>query len=58
MKYLDPYMTYQELEQFISGILGGNSPKMIEISDKDRLESHGFDNVTSFRKSKEKGKNK
>jgi hypothetical protein len=49
----DTFSTYQKLEMFISGVLGGQSPKMVEIEDIYRLEAHGFDKKTSFRKSKE-----
>lgn len=49
----DPFTTYQKLEQFISGVLGGMSPKMVEIADIDRLVGHGFDKKVSFRKRKE-----
>lgn len=51
-KVFDPYTCLQEIEMFISGVLGGTSPKMVETSDVTRLESHGFDKVTSFRKGK------
>lgn len=50
----DPFTTYQKIEQFISGVMGGRSPKMVEIADIDRLVGHGFDKKTSFRKAKEK----
>ena len=40
---LDAFRTYQEVYTFISGILGGKSPKTIEISDNIRKEKHGFD---------------
>lgn len=45
----DPFTTYQKLEMFISGVLGGNTPNMIEIDDVCRLECHGFDAKISFR---------
>lgn len=53
-KVFDPYTCLQEIEMYISGVLGGRSPAMVETSDIIRLESHGFDKVTSFRKAKEK----
>jgi hypothetical protein len=49
----DPFTTYQKLEQFISGVLGGQSPKLVEIADIHRLEGRGFDKKISFRKRKE-----
>jgi len=52
-KVIDTFTAYQELSMFISGVMGGQSPPMIEIDDKTRLEKHGFDKF-SFRKEKEK----
>jgi len=51
-KVLDTYTCFQELSMFISGVMGGQCPPMIEISDKVRLEKHGFDKW-SFRKHKD-----
>jgi hypothetical protein len=53
-KIFDAFHAFQELAMFVSGVLGGTSPPMIEIEDKIRLEEHGFDSKTSFRKEKEK----
>lgn len=50
---LDPYTAFQELSMFISGVMGGQAPPMVKISDKDRFEKHGFDSITSFRKMKD-----
>lgn len=51
-RIVDAYTAFQELSMFISGIMGGSVPPMIEISDKIRAEKHGFDKW-SFRKQKE-----
>ncbi len=48
-KIKDPYTAYQEIYQYISGVLGTNSPKTIEIQDKDKIIKRGFDKW-SFRK--------
>ncbi|MCK9439746.1 MAG: hypothetical protein WC188_11510 [Candidatus Caldatribacteriota bacterium] len=48
-KIFDPYSAFQKISSFISGIMGGQCPKMIKIKDSVRLEKHGFDKVTSFR---------
>lgn len=48
-KVVDPFTTFQEISSYIGGVLGGHSPKTVEISDQDRLEMHGF-NERSFRK--------
>ena len=50
-KVVDAFQAFQELSMFISGVLGGQSPKMVEISDNIRIEKHGFDKM-SFRKEK------
>lgn len=52
-KVSDVHQTFQELSMFISGIMGGTAPPMVEISDKIRLEKHGFDSKLSFRKEKQ-----
>lgn len=52
MKVKDPYMAYMEISSFISGVMGGKTPRMIETSDVVRLEAHGFDKKISFRKRK------
>lgn len=49
---MDAFAAFQEISMFISGVMGGKSPKMIEISDDDRIAKHGFDKY-SFRKGKE-----
>jgi len=48
-KVMDSFTTFQTLAMFISGVLGGTSPPMVEISDDIRLQKHGFDLKTSFR---------
>jgi hypothetical protein len=48
-KIMGPFTTFQEISMFIGGVMGGKSPIMIEVSDKDRISKHGFDKF-SFRK--------
>jgi hypothetical protein len=48
-KVFDPYAAYQELAMFVSGVMGGQAPPMVPVSDQIRLEKHGFDEW-SFRK--------
>jgi hypothetical protein len=50
----DPFSTFQEIQSFISGVMGGSSPPMVEIEDKYRIDMHGFDKH-SFRSSKRPG---
>lgn len=45
-----PYMAFQEISQFIGGVLGVGHPKMVEISDRDMQNAKGFDHPYSFRK--------
>lgn len=47
-KVKDVFTTYQDLGQFISGVLGGQCPITVELSDKIRSQKHGF-NEWSFR---------
>jgi len=42
-KVFNSYSAYQEIEMFISGVLGTKENDMIDIDDKYRIESHGFD---------------
>lgn len=47
-KQFDPYSAYQEIEMWIGGVLTNNEI-ISEISDKDKINQHGFDKW-SFRK--------
>lgn len=51
----DAFTVYQELDMFISGVLGHPGVPLIEITDKDRIQQHGFDKW-SFRKQGVKSK--
>lgn len=51
-KAVNTFRAFQDLSMFISGVMGGKSPIMVEVSDKDRIAKHGFDKF-SFRKEKE-----
>ncbi len=48
-KAKDPYTAYQEIAQYISGVIGVNTPETVDISDEDKLWEKGFDNW-SFKK--------
>lgn len=39
----DPYSTYQDIYQFVSGTLNGPEREMVKISDLDKIAKHGFD---------------
>lgn len=45
-----PVQAFQEIQMFISGVLGVGEKPMIEISNNDKIVSQGFDLKTSFRK--------
>lgn len=42
-KLKDPYSAHQELYQFVGGYLNQPERPMVEISDKDKIHKHGFD---------------
>lgn len=54
-KIYDTFTAYQEIDMFLSGILGGQSPKIIELDDLMRKAKHGFDKW-SFKKHPQKKK--
>ena len=49
-KVFDSFNAFQEIQMFIGGVLGTNKNSLIEISDKDKIISRGFDYKWSFRK--------
>lgn len=54
----EPYSAFQEIEMFISGVLGVNPNNTIEIDDKYKIQSHGFDNWSFRNPNPPKRKNK
>ena len=48
-KIKDPYTTYQDIFQYVSGVLNQLEAKMMKITDKDKAAKHGF-NEWSFKK--------
>ena len=52
-KVFDSYTAFQEINMFMSGVIGMNAPETVEISDKSKIEKKGFDEW-SFRKEPEK----
>lgn len=51
-KVVHPYEMLQEISMFMGSQLAVECDKMVKLSDTERLEKHGFDRVTSFRKEK------
>lgn len=41
--FKDPYTTYQDIFQYVAGVLNRPETKMVKISDKDKIAKHGFD---------------
>lgn len=48
-KAVDPYTAYMDLDMYISGVLGKTGGEMVTISDKDKIDKHGFDMQYGFR---------
>jgi len=48
-KVVDTYTAFQKISMFISGVLGGTSPPVIEVSNAIKISKHGYDKW-SFRK--------
>jgi hypothetical protein len=54
-KIFDSFSAFQEIQMFLSGVLGSNEKDIIEVDDKYKIPQHGFDKW-SFRKEPEKKK--
>ncbi len=52
-KQLNAFEAYQQLENYVSTVFGMQVPKIIEVSNKEKIVKAGFDLTTSFRKEKE-----
>lgn len=48
-KVFDAFQAFQEIQMFISGVLGSNEKNIVEVEDKYKITQHGFDKW-SFRK--------
>lgn len=49
-KIKDPYSLFQDIQGYISGVIGVDAKPTVEISDKDMAESKGHGGKYSFRK--------
>jgi hypothetical protein len=56
-KVKDAFATYQEIDQYISGVIGNTEIDTVGISDKDLAKSKGFD-CYSFKKEPTKNRKK
>jgi hypothetical protein len=43
VKLIDPYTAYQEINMFLGSIMTRPEKPMLTISDKDKIQQHGFD---------------
>jgi hypothetical protein len=55
-KVFDAFQAFQEIQMFISGVLGAGEKEIIEVADKYKITQHGFDFKWSFRKEPEERK--
>ena len=46
---LDPFTCFQQISQFIEGVVPGQQMPMVEISDKSKIDKKGFDPKYGFR---------
>lgn len=53
---IDPYTAFQELSMYLGDRLRFRDKDLIEISDKDKIASHGYDPKMSFRKDQHQSK--
>jgi hypothetical protein len=56
-RIIDSFTAFQEIQMFVGGVLGRGENETIEISDKNKIEQHGFDYKWSFRKEPTKKRN-
>lgn len=48
-RLFNSYSAFQEIQMFISGVIGINTSNTTEIDDKNKIIQHGFDTKWSFR---------
>ncbi len=48
-RVFDSFSAFQEIQMFISGVLGTGSPKTLEISNTEKIKQYGYDPKWSFR---------
>lgn len=51
--FKDTYTCYQEIFQYVSGVLNHPENKMVTISNNDKISKHGFDKWSFRKQSKE-----
>ena len=48
-RVFDSFSAFQEIQMFISGVLGTGAPKTLEISNLEKIKQYGYDPKWSFR---------
>lgn len=56
-KVIDAFTAFQEIQMFVSGVLGKTEKETVKISDNNKIVEHGFDPKWSFRKPSKVTKN-
>lgn len=47
---IDPFTAFQEISMYLSGVIGSKGNPMVQLSDDEIRDKHGFDPVYGFRK--------
>lgn len=55
-KFIDPYTAFQEISMYLGGVLTRPEKETIEISDKDKRDSKGFDDRSFKHRTRKKSK--
>ena len=46
VKIIDPYTAFQEISMYRNGVLGVGEPEMVEISDENKRDAKGFNDMS------------
>lgn len=53
-RHVDPYTAFQEISMYVGGVLTRKETETVEISDKDKRDSKGFDDKSFKHRTKKK----
>jgi hypothetical protein len=53
-KVFDSFQAFQEIQMFISGVLGNKEKEIVQVADKYKIAGHGFDKWSFRKEPKEK----
>ena len=48
-KFMDPFLAYQMISQYVENVMVSDKNPPVKISDTDKIQQHGFDKKRSFR---------